>query len=472
MSVGISDERRIALRLPGASVAAYTANLLVVGGVTLLGILFVLGFTQADWIGPLDAVPPYDQLVRHAQLFHEVFPYFAAVPPATFAWVAWSCVIALWGAYLLLVWRVRGLPIDTRIVLGGAILLGIVAVVTPPVFSTDPFSYAIFGRLSAIYHQNPYLVTARTAAPGDPVMPYLYWKDIPSPYGPLWTIISRVVVGGEEASPLEMVLRFKVLAFAAVLLDGWLIYSFARLKWQEQAGWIYLAFAWNPLVLLEGVVIGHNDVIILAFILGGAWLLMRARPFAAIGSLTASALIKYSTVPLLGVTGLRLLLRTPVRRWPLFILRALGTVLLVSVCVFLPFWHGYQSVMSTVDEPGRGLNNPFMRLVAWVIGTLSGGLVPVRTAGGMVLLAAGIFLTWQLTTIWRTRFALAHWTIHDELGAWGESLTVFLIVWPRIHSWYFLLPLGLAFAAGTALRRRTFWFLTIVILISYCSYFW
>jgi hypothetical protein len=472
MSVGISDERRATLRLPGASVAAYTANLLIVSGVTLLGILFILGFTQADWIGPLNAIPAYDQLVRHAQLFHEVFPYFAAVPPTTFAWMAWSCVIALWGCYLLLIWRVRGLPIDTRIVLGGAILLGIVAVVTPPVFSTDPFSYAIFGRLAAVYHQNPYLVTARIAAPGDPIMPYLYWKDIPSPYGPLWTIISQVVVGGQEASPLELVLRFKVVAFAAILLDGWLIYSLARLKWQEQAGWLYLAFAWNPLVLLEGIVIGHNDAIILAFILGSAYLLMRARPFAAIGGLTASALIKYSTVPLLGVTGLRLLLRTPPRGWPMLLLRAAGTVLLVSVCIFFPFWHGYQSVMSTVDEPGRGLNNPFMHLIARMIQILSGGWLPVLTTGGMVILASSIFLTWQVTTIWRTRGDLAVWSIHDELGAWAQSLTVFLVVWPRIHSWYFLVPLGLIFAAGTALRRRTFWFLTVVILISYFSYFW
>jgi hypothetical protein len=366
MSLGISDDRRATLRLPGASVTAYTANLLIVGGVTLLGILFILGFTQADWIGPLDAIPAYDQLVRHAQLFHEVFPYFAAVPPVTFAWVAWSCVVALWGAYLLLVWRVRGLPIDTRIVLGGAILLGIVAVITPPLFSTDPFSYAIFARLAGIYHLNPYLVTARSA-PADPVLQYLYWKDVPSPYGPLWTLISQAIIGGPDVSPLELMLRFKVVSFAAVLWDGWLIYSFARLKWPLQAGWLYLAFAWNPLVLLEGVVIGHNDVIILAFILSSAYLLMRARPFAAIGGLAASALIKYSTVPLLGVTGLRLLLRTPPRSWPLTILRAVGVVLVVSVCVFLPFWHGFQSIMSTVDEPGRGLNNPAMRLVAWTL---------------------------------------------------------------------------------------------------------
>lgn len=473
MTVGISNDRRSAhsIALPQENAAAYAANLLIVGGIALLGILFALGFTQAQWPGPITSYPAYEQLVRNAQLFHEVFPYFVAVPPATFAVLAWLCVFALWGAYLTLVWRVRGLPVDMRIAVGGAIVLGVAAVITPPVFSTDTFSYAVFGRIASVYQQNPYLVTPRLAATFDPIMPYLYWKDIPSPYGPVWTMVSQVIAAGPEASPLELVLRFKLFALAVVLLDGWLVYTLVRERWPLQAGWLYLAFAWNPLLLIEGVVIGHNDVLILALLLAGGLLLLRGRPATAIGAMTVSALIKYSTVPVIGLASLRLLFRTPVRGWPLLILRLIATVLAVSVLGFLPFWSGYQSLTSTMNEPGRGLNNLPFTALAWLITRLSGGLLDVQSAGRQVILASALYLGWQAVALWRARSQPAEWTVHDEMATWGESLIAFLLVWPRIHTWYYLLPLGLLFASGAALRRKSFWFFMILTLLSYYSYF-
>ena len=248
-------------------------------------------------------------------------------------------------------WKLRGqsLVIDHRMVLIGAITLGLIAIIVPPLFSTDPFSYAMYARFTTIYHANPYVATAQSVAPADPLIPYLYWRDIPSPYGPLWTLISQAIALGQDTSPLELILRFKVVAFALTLLDGWLIYCFVRQRWPEQAGWYYLAFAWNPMVLMEGVVIGHNDVLILAVMLGSAFLVMRSRPVLAVVGLTASALIKYSTLPAVGLGGLRLLLRTPVRsRWWLA-LRLAAATLVVAACAFVPYWVGFRER----DEHGQ-----------------------------------------------------------------------------------------------------------------------
>jgi hypothetical protein len=473
MTVSITEERRAAVLPLGAETdeaPSYATVLMMVAGGLLLALLCVLAFTTAQWpIGPA-AVPPYEQITRNAQLFHEAFPAFAAFPPAEFALVAWCCVIGLWLVYLPLVWKLRGQAIDPRLVLGGAIAIGIVAVVVPPLFSTDPFSYAMYARFETVYHANPYLSTARSVAPADALIPYLYWRDIPSPYGPLWTLISQVIVGGED-TPLEMILRLKMVAFALTLLDGWLIYSFVRRRWPEQAGWYYLAFAWNPMVILEGIVIGHNDVLILAVMLGSALLLARGRPVLAVVGLTASALIKYSTLPAVGLGGLRLLLRTPIRaRWWLA-LRLAAATLAVAVCAFVPYWTGYASVMSTVNEPGRGVNNLVARGIGGLLYLVTGGRLSAKTPAAIVGIVALLFATWQVQEIWRSRHSLAAWTIHDELAAWADSLAVFLILWPRIRTWYFLVPLGLALAAGRAPRRFPFWFLIALTLYSYISYF-
>lgn len=472
MTVTVSEGRRATLQ-PLETYAPPRSGVLTIAtsGVALAAILVILAFTNAAWPIRSAAVVPYEQLVRNAHLFHERFPAFATVPPAPFALLAWSCVIGLWLVYLPLVWKMRAQPIDVRMVAVGAVALGLLAVLVPPLFSTDPFSYAMYGRFASVYHANPYLATANSVAPADPLTPYLYWRDIPSPYGPLWTLLSQALMLGKGATPLELILRFKVVAFALVMLDGWAIYRLVQRRWPEQAGWAYLAFAWNPLVLIEGIVIGHNDVLILAVMLGSACLLLRSRPILSIAGLTASALIKYSTLPVVGLGGLRLLLRAPMRGRPWLAVRIGATMLAVAACAFLPYWTGYSSIMSTVNEPGRGLNNFLLRGIGWALSVVTGGWVSARTPARAVALAAALFGIWQVTTIWRTHWRLEAWTIHDELAAWSESLTVFLLLWPRIHTWYFLVPLGLSLAAGNAARRISFWALTVFILLSYVSYF-
>ncbi|MCA1668948.1 MAG: hypothetical protein LC793_16450 [Thermomicrobia bacterium] len=472
MTISVTEKRRAALfPLDVETDAPATAIALAAGGAALFGVLFVLASITADWpLGPA-AVPPYEQITRNAQLFHELFPSLAAFPPAQLALVGWSCVVGLWLVYLPLVWKMRGQVIDHRIVLAGAVGLGLIALIVPPLFSTDPFSYAMYARFETIYHANPYLSTAQSVAPGDALIPYLYWRDIPSPYGPLWTLISQGLALGGDTSPLQLILRFKVVALIFTTLDGWLIYTFVRQRWPEQAGWCYLAFAWNPMVLVEGVVIGHNDVLILAVMLGSALLLARARPLLAVVGLMTSALIKYSTLPVVGLGGLRVLLRTPVKaRWWLGV-RLTAVTLAVSVCAFIPYWAGYKSMASTVNEPGRGVNNLVAKAIGGMLWLLTGGRLSTRNSAVIVGITALLFAVWQVREIWISRFTLDAWTIHDELAAWADSLVVFLILWPRIRTWYFLVPFGLSLAAGHAPRRFSFWFLIGLTIYSYLSYF-
>lgn len=474
MTVSVSEERRTAigvLEADSTSRTTITVLALALGGVLIFTILSILAFTTVDWSFSGAAVSPFGQMERHALLFHERFPAFAAIPAQAFAILAWICVAGIWAVYLPLVWKLREQWIDYRVVLTGAVVLGLLALIVPPVFSTDPFSYAMYAKLATVYHANPYVATATTIAPADSLMPYLYWRDIPSPYGPVWTMASQLIVSNNELSPFELVFRFKIIAFVLVLIDGWVVYSLVRQRWPEQAGWFYLAFAWNPVVLIEGVVIGHNDVLILAVMLGSSCLLMRSRPVLSIAGLTVGALIKYSTLPVVGLCGLRMLLRTPLTARFWLTLRLAVVTLTVAVCSFFPYWVGFRSLMSTVNEPGRGANNAIVRVIGWALSAVTGGRLTIAMPVVSIGLAAILFGSWQLTTIWKSRHDLAVWTIHDELASWADSLIIFLLLWPRIRTWYFLVPLGLTLAAGNARRRVSFWVLLGLTVYSYISYF-
>jgi len=84
-------------------------------------------------------------------------------------------------------------------------------------------------------------------------------------------------------------------------------------------------------------------------------------------------------------------------------------------------------------------------------------------------MAVALFLLWLGLVFRRQLRSLGSWTVHDQLAAWSQLLLAFLVVWPRIHTWYFLLPLGLALAAGPN-HRRCFWAAMVAAMASYTSY--
>lgn len=406
------------------------------------------------------------QMARDAKLFHQVTPAVVHVHAHSFALVSWTVLILLWAVYLATIWRLRARPVSLRIVAWAAVAFCVVALVVPPVYSSDIFSYAMFGRLSVIYDANPYVVTPLERAAADPLMTYVAWGDITSPYGPVWAMISAVVALGHHATPIALVLRFKLLSLAATLFNGWLIYQIVKKRSPGWAPWAYLAFAWNPLVIVDGVINGHNDMVILAFVLSGAWLLQR-RPSLSMAFLVLSALIKYSTVPMLGASVMRYIRRSWRRpaSWTR-ILPAAAIVALISVAAFHPFWHGPGTLLSTVREPGRGANNPLNQLATWGAGELFAEHVHIPASVVSLALAVVAFGGWQLgQMLWEER-RVAVWTMDDELGSWAQSVLVFLLVWPRVHTWYWLLPLGLALAAGPRYRRLT----TVVLVTSMLGY--
>ena len=69
------------------------------------------------------------------------------------------------------------------------------------------------------------------------------------------------------------------------------------------------------------------------------------------------------------------------------------------------------------------------------------------------VLALVLFAGSQLSVLWTHQTNRVSETIHDDLAAWAQTLVVFLLLWPRLHTWYALVPAGIALAAGPHHRR-------------------
>jgi hypothetical protein len=157
------------------------------------------------------------------------------------------------------------------IFVASAILAGIL-IFSYPVTAIDLFIYAIRSRGWALYGLNP-LATPPEALPiADPWLGLAAeWVGAPSPYGPLWEWLSLGAFHLSGGDFLSHLLVLKIVAALAYLGCVWLVY---RILQQLQPRWAItgaIAFAWNPLTLLESVQNGHNDIVMIFFLLAAIW---------------------------------------------------------------------------------------------------------------------------------------------------------------------------------------------------------
>ncbi len=209
-----------------------------------------------------------------------------------------------------------------------------------PIDAADLFDNISRGRITAQHGGNPFYDAPRDYAQ-DPFRGYTAWPGATSAYGPLWELLaagtSRIAGDGILAN----ILGFKLLGLLFYGGSAALIAGILCRAAPERALQGVCLFAWNPLVIYETAGNGHNDVVMVFFILLGVWALLRGRFTSAALALVAGALIKFVPVLLLPVAlaaGLRAL---PTRRSRLYyLLVTLVACAVLIAAAFAPFWRG------------------------------------------------------------------------------------------------------------------------------------
>ena len=360
------------------------------------------------------------------------------------------------------------------------IAAGFIYVFTPAMLSHDILAYAGFSRLVATYHANPYFVPI-LAYPHDPFYRLNYWAWSTFAYGPVWLAICSLLGFVMGPQPLGYVLAFRLFALAAHLLNIWLVITILRSSGQSSRVVTLgaLLYAWNPLVLLESSLGGHNDVFMVTFLLAGVLLSVLAEKrgqfthprgyLPPIVAFTIAALVKFSALPLIVLFILFLACRALRPRpstgfqfreavshyWRsafLIICTASIASCLVMLAFYGPLWigHNIQSIQNSFTSLPSSLHeeNSILRaLFAWNhFHTL-----PPHTIGYKLVQIFAARKTWDDINIVIVASALimsAIWlwyapTIRTFVLASLATLGVFLIVTPWFYSWYITWLVGL-----------------------------
>jgi hypothetical protein len=243
------------------------------------------------------------------------------------------------------------------LICGWAAIFAITLIFMYPVGAADLFDQIFRARLTSHYGLNPF-TTLPSGFQGDPFFRYVAWRGDASPYGPVWETLAAgtSLVGGDDL--WRNLILFKTLVTVAYGASVALTYGILRSLKPDWALRGTLFFAWNPLVLFEVPGNGHNDAVVIAFLLLAVYLLVRARRAAVVPALMAAALTKFVPVllvPLAAASIWRDRARLPGRstakgkatrdREALRTL-AIGGVASVALAVALyaPFWQGWQSI--------------------------------------------------------------------------------------------------------------------------------
>lgn len=207
--------------------------------------------------------------VPHFQehLFGRTWP---PLDPAVFHWCFWLLLAGSWAGYVVaMIAGMRGGTLPARpVLLAAALAAGVLAVGCPPTLSPDVYAYVAYGRMLGIYGHNPCQEPPTVLnGLGDPLAE-LVIAPVPSPYGPVWTFASVPLAWLVPGSPWLAVVAMKLLAGAGLIGTAVAGKAITEQLAPGRGNLTLLGIALNPLFLIEGPGIGHNDLVMMALLLG------------------------------------------------------------------------------------------------------------------------------------------------------------------------------------------------------------
>ncbi len=323
--------------------------------------------------------------------------------PMFFALTGTMCVAYV--AALARVWRERSAPRRALVVaLWLAVAFRVPLAILPVDSQNDMVRYLWDGRVQRL-GLNPYAVL-----PSDPALDYTHTdetRQMPSartrtPYPPAAQLFFRAVITIHEST-----LALKLALMLCDLVTMMVVWRWLRLTGRSE--WLVLAFAWNPLVILEVAHSGHMDV------LGAMWIAIAAYALSAQRSMLAS-------IAFVLAVATKLL---PIVVAPLFWKRvrwrdAAAAAMLVPLLVW-PFLDG--SHIGVPNVIGRRFNGPIFQWIAGETWDKTASFI-----ASAVAVAAGL-----LAAAW-CRFKLGR----DDPASWAWPMALSLACAPVVYSWYLL----------------------------------
>jgi hypothetical protein len=323
-----------------------------------------------------------------------------------------SIDVSLFYAGALLIWYAAyanslrsAMKGNIRKIPGWLVVIIGIALLSFPALSYDIFNYIATAKVTYQYKENPYVVMP-IEIPNEPMLSFTRAANKLALYGPVWIALTGIphVLGNSHI--FLGIFSFKLFAGVSYAIICWLIFQKTK-RWDQ-----VLFFAANPLVIIELLVNGHNDGMMMALALAALLLADKKGVWINIGAvllLLASVLIKGATIVLL---PLFFIPKLSVEKKYLFAFFGMvGVFLLSPLREEMYPWYAvwFISIAACIPRTKNSILHDLVvwaslglmaRYIPWIATREYGGITPVTR----VILTAVPLIIYGLTTIFRTRF--------------------------------------------------------------------
>ena len=206
----------------------------------------------------------------------------------TFIYIAF--ILVLFVFYFLFLFLVRQKKLNTghlKQLIGISFLTLLFSY--PAMLSYDIFNYTTTAKVTFSHRENPYIVMPIEFI-GDTSLLYTRAANKIALYGPIWIVSSGVPYLLGFGNFLVALLNFKLFVSLFYIGCSYMIWKISKNILSVSI------FALNPLILVETLVSGHNDVVMMFLAIFSFFLLINRKIALAILFFIFSILIKYATL--------------------------------------------------------------------------------------------------------------------------------------------------------------------------------
>jgi hypothetical protein len=315
--------------------------------ITFWTIFCLFSFSQLDLNLTLYNLPIIKDIISNIQTLG-----FYNRPLSTIIFIILSCI--LYTAYCIL--ALKNPPKLPQLKTAILIIL-LISIPTYPLFSHDIFNYLFNAKMILVYKANPHLITASQFL-FDPWTRFMHNVHTPAPYAYGWTAMSLIPVMFKIKNFTISLWSMKAFNSVFFVGESYLIYKIANKLFPAQKLKRTLLFLFNPLLLIETFIIGHNDSVMMFFALLSLYLFLFGKKiiskyFLSFITILISISIKYATIILAPLY----LIKTKFKNFDIFT------------------WGGFVLLAILLTRPGQlhswylhwGLTLLFLSKKSWVV---------------------------------------------------------------------------------------------------------
>lgn len=159
----------------------------------------------------------------------------------------------------------------------------------PAMLSYDIFNYIATAKVTYFYKENPYVLMPIEFL-NDPLLLFMHAPNKTAVYGPIWILVTFFPFILSFNNFIVCLIMFKLLITLFYFITLVVLYKISK------SLHVVIMFSLHPLVLMESLISGHNDIVMMGLALIGIYFLHKKKIIPGWVMLFLSIGIKFATI--------------------------------------------------------------------------------------------------------------------------------------------------------------------------------